>query len=484
MNSFARLSFTGLAFCALLGTATAEVNYAEDIAPIFYSKCAECHRPGEAAPFSLLTYKDAKRRAQTIAEVVEDRFMPPWHAVGGDIPIRGDRRLTDDQIRLIQEWVAADCPEGDLSKAPTPPEFDSDWKLGEPDLILTMTEAYEVPAEGPDIYRNFVIPSGLTKKRWLKAVEFKAGAPAVVHHSLFYLDTSGAARKVDEADPVPGFDEMPLGENVGRFLGGWVPGATPNPLPDGLAFAVPPNGDVILSTHFHLSGKVEKEQSTIGLYFSDKPATKSFFGLQLPPIFGAFAGFEIDAGDDNATYTDTFTIPVDIQAFGATAHAHYLGKSLRLEAQLPNGENLVLLNIPEWDFSWQEEYRYEEVITLPAGTKLMSTVTWDNSAKNPFNPNTPPITVNWGRESYDQMGSVTLMVTSDNGKKLAKLRDAHREHLQWQAAGHLVSEEKLAFVADLRSKAMQRFDENGDGELDAMERANARSYLEQNKPKE
>lgn len=464
-------------FLTLLGIAQAEVTFNKDIAPIVHGKCAECHRPGETAPFSLLTYSDARRRARTILEVVQDRYMPPWHAVGGDIPIVGDRRLTSEQIAMLEAWVDAEMPEGDPKDLPEPPQFNSEWKLGEPDLILTMDEAYSLPAEGPDIYRNFVLPSGLTKKRWLKAVEFKPGSPSVVHHSLFYLDTSGEARKVAAADPEPGFDEMPLGEGTGRFLGGWVPGASPIPLPEGLAFEIPAKSDIVLSTHFHLSGKEETEASTIGLYFTDKPAEKDFLGLQLPPAFGAFAGIIIPPGESDSTYTDTFELPVAIEAFGATAHSHYLGKSLKLEATLPDGEHIVLLNIPQWDFSWQEQYYFEDLVRLPAGTKLISTVTWDNSASNPNNPYSPPVTVEWGRESYDEMGSVTLFVTTPRPNQLATLRRAQREHLQWQASSHLLTPDKLSFVADLRSKAMARFDHDGDGQLNPQEREEARNYL-------
>ena len=300
--------------------AKADITYTKDIAPIIQENCAGCHRPGEAAPFALRDYEEVRRRARMIRRTVSDKIMPPWHAIGGDVPIVGDRQLSEEQITLIEKWVDAGLPEGDTADLPEPKEFPDGWKLGTPDLVLEMEESYQLYAEGPDVYRNFVLPTGLKEQRWLKAIEFHPGNPEIVHHTLFYLDTTGSARRTDAADPEPGFAEMPFGEGVGKSLGGWAPGMMPVPLPDGLAFSLPAGGDIILSTHFHPSGKAESERSTIGLYFSDEPPKREFLVIQLPPIFGAFAGVDIPPGERDKTITDTFELPVDVEAFGAVGH--------------------------------------------------------------------------------------------------------------------------------------------------------------------
>jgi mono/diheme cytochrome c family protein len=461
----------------------ADVTWSRDIAPVFQDKCVSCHREGGGAPFSLVGYRDATRRADTILELVEDRRMPPWHAVGGDIPLLGDRRLSAGEIDRVRAWVEAGRPEGDPAHAPVPRKFSTEWQLGEPDLIVEMEEAYELPADGPDIYRHFVIRTGLTEEKFLKAAEFRPGTPRVVHHALIYADTSGRARQMDGADPAPGFNEMPVGDGAGRQIGGWVPGATPRPLPEGLAHRLPAGSEIVIQTHFHLSGKPERERSRVGLYFGDKPPERPFTSIQLPPVFGAFSGIDLAPGAAHAEVADSFELPVAVRAFGLHPHAHYRGKSLRLTARLPDGRNLVLLNIPKWDMNWQEEYRFAEPVLLPAGTRLESRIVWDNSAASAGNPVVPPVRVRWGLQSLDEMGSIDLFVVPEGGTRqkaeaaMKRLRDAYRDHLIWRAGRHVLGPDKLAVFGELRDRAMTRFDTDGDGYLDATERAAAEAAL-------
>ncbi len=464
------------------GNGGEELTYSRDIAPLIQEKCAECHRDGAGAPFPLTDYRSVKRKAGTIARVVEDRFMPPWHAVGGDVPLQGDRRLTEDEIAMFRAWRESGAQEGDPADLPPPVEYSDGWRLGEPDLILKMEEAYELPAEGPDIYRNFVIPTGLKKKRYLRAVEYHPSSPEVVHHALFYSDTSGRAREIDKADAETGFAEMPVGEGAGSSIGGWVPGTKPRPLPKGMAWTLPPGGDIVIQIHFHLSGKLEKEQSVIGLYFDGKPPTRLFTSIQLPPLFGAFSGVDLPPGEDNIEVSDTFELPVPVKAFGLSPHSHYRGKSLSLVAELPGGKSIKLLNIPEWDMNWQEDYRFEDEVALPAGTLLHSKIVWDNSATSPENPVLPPVRVRWGLESFDEMGSIDLFVVPEGKTKQASaslkiLRARYREHITWKAGAHVLGPEKLSVFGDLRSKAIARFDQNGDGILGGKEREDARKSL-------
>lgn len=456
-----------------------EVTYCRDIAPIIQQKCIDCHREGAAAPFVLTDYASVTRRARTILRTIERGYMPPWHATGGDIPLLGDRRLTEVEISKIQQWVEDGKVEGDPADLPAKRTFPGGWRLGEPDLILTMKESYDLPANGPDIYRNFVIPTNVKKNRYIKAIEFRPSNPSVVHHALIFVDTSGRARELDKLDPEPGFSQMTAGGGTGRGVGGWVPGTMPRPLPEGLAHHVPKGSDIVLQTHFHLTGKAETERSTIGLYFGEAPK-RSFTSIQLPPVFGAFSGIDIAPGSENTTIKDSFEIPVTVEAFGVQPHAHYRGKSLKLEATLPDGRNLVLLNIPEWDMDWQEEYRFAKPVNLPAGTRLSSTIAWDNSPASSNNPIVPPVRVRWGFESFDEMGSIDLFVVATGkqaGKSMKKLRTAYRDHVTWIAGNHVLQPDKLRIFGDLRQNAIARFDENGDGVLNDSERSRARVAL-------
>lgn len=477
-----RISPAAIAFLLATMAHGEEPTYSRDIAPIVQERCVACHREGGGAPFSLTEYEDVRRKARTILRVVDDGFMPPWHAIGGDIPLLDDRRMSNEEVALLHRWNDAGRPEGDPADLPAPREFPDDWQLGEPDLVLTMAEAYELPADGPDIYRNFVIPTGLTEKKYLKAIEFRPSSPEVVHHALFYADTTGRCREMDEEDDAPGFEEMPVGQGTGRQIGGWVPGAMPRPLPTGLAHTLPAESDLVIQTHFHLTGKPEKEQSTVALYFTDAPPERPFTSIQLPPVFGAFAGIDLAPGAEETVVTDSFELPVAVRAFGAHPHSHYRGKSLRMTAHLPNGESLVLLNIPDWDMDWQEDYRFAHEVELPAGTRLESVVVWDNSAAHADNPVVPPVRVRWGFESYDEMGSIDLFVVPVGDEKqaekaMAKLRTAQRDHLAWQAGNHVLGSDKLAAFGDLRKKAVARFDTDGDGTLSSEERAAARASL-------
>ena len=239
--------------------ALAAPTFNKDIAPIMFNHCASCHRAGEIAPFELLTYKDVKKRATLIVDVTEDRFMPPWHAEKDYGTFHGERRLTDAQIAMIKQWVDAGCPEGDAKDLPPQPKFTDGWQLGEPDLIVKMTEAFEVPAEGRDVYRAFVLPLGLTEDKYVRAVEFRPGNRRVSHHALLFLDDSGKARELDERDPGPGYRSFGgPGFAPSGGLGGWAPGNQPVELPDGVARSIKKGSDLVVQMHFHPTGKVEK----------------------------------------------------------------------------------------------------------------------------------------------------------------------------------------------------------------------------------
>jgi mono/diheme cytochrome c family protein len=405
----------GMAVLSLLA-APQQVTFSETVAPIIYNNCVTCHRPGEAAPFPLISYDDVKKRGPLIAAVTKSRYMPPWHATHAFGEFKEERRLSDEQIATIGDWVAQGMPQGDPSKMPKLPVFTEGWHLGKPDLIVEMPTAYEVPASGPDIYRNFVVPTNLAEDRWIRSIEFRPSARKAVHHVLFGYDASGQARKLDGADGHPGYTTS-MGGNFtntanSASLGGWSVGNLPELLPEEFALSLPKGSDLVLQMHFHPTGKAEKEKSVVGIYFSSKPPERNLTGVELPPLFGFGAGINIPAGKSDYTIEDSLTLPVDTQAFGVFVHAHYVAKQIKATATLPDGTVQPLIWIQDWDFNWQDVYTFKNLVTLPSGTRVEVRVTYDNSAGNPANPNNPPKAVLWGEQTFDEMASVNIpMVT-------------------------------------------------------------------------
>jgi hypothetical protein len=439
-----KLFFPGLAalWCTL-GTTTAaragepkpaspdladKVTFSEYIAPIIFGNCTACHRPGEAAPFKLMTYRDIQKRGRTILNVVERRYMPPWQPEPGHGEFRDERRLSDHQIALIRRWVQTGMAEGDPRMLPELPKFQDGWYHGKPDLIVTLDRAFDVPASGPDVYRNFVLRLNLPEDKWVTAVELRPSARAVVHHALYFSDSNRAARKRDGQDGQPGFPGMAF--RGSGFLGGWAVGATPRRLPDGLALPLPRGSDLVVQTHFQPSGKAEKEQLTVGLYFAAKVPARTLVDVQLPPAFGLFAGIDIPPGKADYTVTDSLTLPVDVELVTCTPHAHYLGKSLRSWAVLPDGKTRRLFSIKDWDFNWQGTYTYKQLVQLPKGTVLHAEVVWDNSAANARNPQQPPQRVKWGEGTADEMGALHYWLMAAQEKEVPVLRAAIQEHLR------------------------------------------------------
>src|ERR1700676_457421 len=202
------LALSILGLVPLIGADKSPVTFSNQIAPIIFNNCTSCHRPGQAAPFALLSYEDVKKRGALISTVTKSRYMPPWHAAHGFGEFQDERRLSDEQIGEIDQWVKNGMPSGDLSKVPALPKYPEGWFLGKPDLIVTMPKGFSIPASGPDIYRNFAIPLNLTEDKWVRAVEFHPGTRTVVHHCLFSYDGSGTLRKLDGQDGQPGFGGM------------------------------------------------------------------------------------------------------------------------------------------------------------------------------------------------------------------------------------------------------------------------------------
>ena len=387
-----------------------QVTFTRDIAPILFHSCAPCHRPGEAAPFSLLTYVDAKTHAHQIAAITESRNMPPWLPEPDDPKFADDLRLSAEQIALLKAWVEQGALEGNPSDLPAKPQFVEGWQLGKPDVVVKATEPFDLPAGGSDTYWNFVFRSPVDRLRWLKAIEIRPGDKRLVHHANAMVDR-GLTARLQEKHPGAGFGGMELTieseifDPDSHFLF-WKPGSAPYVEPDGMAIRLDKNNDLVLNTHLQPSGKAETLQPSLGLYFTDKPATLHPMLVQMENDHK----LDIAAGDGDFLVTDDFALPVDVDLLAIYPHAHYLGKDLQGVATLPDGTKQTLIHIARWDLNWQAVYRYASPMFLPKGTMVSMRFTYDNSAENIRNPNRPPQRVVAGNRASDEMAHLWLQV--------------------------------------------------------------------------
>jgi mono/diheme cytochrome c family protein/thiol-disulfide isomerase/thioredoxin len=402
--------------------ATAPVTYNRDVAPILYANCAECHRPGEVAPFSLLTYDDAAKRAEHLAEVTSARLMPPWKAEIGYGHFLGERRLTDQQIELISAWAKAGAPEGDPADRPPQPEFASGWRLGQPDLVLQAPTPFTVPAGGPDIFQHFIIPLDIPEDKTVVGFEFRPGNPAVVHHAILFLDSTGMGRRKDEETPEPGYTTSgSIGIPTGGLIGVWTPGNTPRFFPQGMGMPLRKGTDIVLQLHLHPSGKEETDQSSIALYFADQPVERTL--ASTPFVIGTLL-IDIPPGSADHAVSASVTLPCEVTLISLLPHMHLIGKEMELTATLPDGSLEHLIWIKDWNFYWQDNYVYREPVRLPKGTRIDVVSRYNNSADNPLNPTKPPRRVLFGNESTDEMCFALFQVASGRPEEDRKLRGA------------------------------------------------------------
>ena len=420
LRGVAKIGMAAVLFAAVCGGAKsdtkASVTFGRDVAPILYSQCAPCHRQGEVAPFTLTSYEDARKRARQIAEITARRVMPPWQPEPGYGAFQHERRLSDAQIKTLAQWAAQGMPQGDAATTPPPPYKDG-WQLGKPDLILKMPQAYTIPAEGKDVNRGFVLPIRLPADRYIRAAEFRPGNRRVVHHATLMLDSSGKARQMEERQGSLGkgytssgsLDFVPAGG-----LPGYAPGMGPEIYPADASGVLPKNIDVVFGMHYHPTGKIETDQSCIGLYFTDKPPVRIGSLITMGVLH-----IDIPAGERAHPEQDSYTLPVDVDVEAIYEHMHLIGKGCKLWADLPDHTTRPLIKINDWDFNWQSTYHVKERAHLPKGTIVHAEWTHDNSAANIHNPNQPPKRVQYGENSTDEMAGVLINVyvnsPTDNG---------------------------------------------------------------------
>jgi Flp pilus assembly protein TadD len=418
---FCALGTTGVLLLRHARTPT----FAEDVAPIVFSKCAPCHRPGGAGPFSLLTYEEVADHASEIRKVTSRRFMPPWRPAPGSGEFLNDRSLTSAQIDVLARWVKGGARRGNPAKEPAAPVWPVGWQLGTPDVILELPEPYDLVAEGDDIYRNFVIPSPVSGTHWVRAWEFRPGTRAM-HHAIVNIDRYGLARKRDAEDPGPGFAGMDVGDvqSADGFYLVWTPGKTPAAGDPNDAWRIDGHTDLVVQLHMQPNGKPEVVRPSIALYFTDRPPPRPSFSLRIGDM-----PIDIPPGDKSYRITDDLTLATDVDVVSLFPHAHYVARRVHVWAVPPAWGTRELLRIEDWDFNWQDEYTFRTPMFLPAGTKIALEVVYDNSADNVRNPNQPPKRVIGGERSIDEMGNVTLRVMPRDPRGMSHLREAKYRRL-------------------------------------------------------
>jgi mono/diheme cytochrome c family protein len=430
------LAVAGLCgFASLVGAGqrAEPATFSRDVAPILFEHCVTCHRPDGSAPFSLATYADARPWARAIRAQVLERRMPPWKPEPGYNQFAGERRLTEEAMAVIEAWADGGAPEGDPAALPPTPALAGRWQLGEPDVVLE-TATYTLRAAGDDVYRNFVLPVPVAGTRYIKAWEFLPGNPRVVHHATMQLDGTGSARRLDAADPQPGYEGLiphAVKSPDGFFLD-WGPGHAPYVAPDGMAWPVLAGMDMVMMLHLRPDGQEETVQGRLGLYFSDAPPT-----LRPTLIRLTRQHLDIPPGESAYVVTDSFTLGVDVDVHTVQPHAHYLARQIEGFATLPDGTRRWLIYIRDWDFDWQGVFRYAEVQSLPAGTTLTMEYTYDNSAANPRNPNRPPRRVTYGQDTSNEMAELWFQVVTRTAADRAILaRDVGAKILREEIVGY------------------------------------------------
>jgi hypothetical protein len=456
-----------LAWCPAAATEPAPPTWAGDIAPILYHNCVECHRPGQVAPFSLLNYETAAKKARDISRAVKARYMPPWLPDGPAGAFLGERRLTDGEIDLLARWAAAGAPAGDLALAPPAPPAPADgWVLGPPDLIVRMRQPFNISPGPGDSYEVFPVPLSLaavpadvlararipdSDVLGVAAVEIHPGNLRSFHHCDIWVDVSGTARRREAAEGGNGFASFGTpGFPPAVSLGGRVPGMTPRFLPPGIAASVLPlQGDVVFQIHYRATGKPETDQSEVGIHFMRDPVKRVMDSLLLRSF-----NLDIPAGDAAFTVEDSLEVPADCLLMNLLPHMHLIAREVHARVVNPDGTSQPLIDISRWDFKWQDRYAYREPILLPKGARIFCRWVYDNSPANRRNPFSPPRAVTFGPNATDEMCALDLAIIPVNlddvplfaaarekklREKIAELSPEQRARHNWNEAFEAVS---------------------------------------------
>jgi Copper type II ascorbate-dependent monooxygenase, C-terminal domain len=443
--------------------ATGSVTFSGDVAPILYKHCAECHRPNDVAPFSVLTYKDIRPWVRSIREKVITREMPPWYADSPGGRFVNDSRLSKKDIDTIVAWADQGAKEGDPKDLPSLPDYVDGWRIGPPDQVFSMTKEYTIKPDDPDNYVYFTVPTQFKEDKWVQAAEIRPSNKRLVHHVIAHIltpeaiagsKTSGATpdRKSDNEQPIfykvggltrvnpdaPVIDDGASAPNGGaafnrstsaqgrdRFsilLASYAPGKGPDVFPAGMAKRIPAGSKIVLQIHYSsfrgALDKPERDRTSVGLIFAKEPPAKRVVTLTIPNHF-----FKIPAGASDHEVTAAYTFDQDVQLIDYMPHMHLRGKQMEYEAIYPGGKREVLLSVSKFNFNWQTVYTLKRPVVIPKGTRMIITARFDNSSRNKYNPD-PSRSVRWGDPTYDEMTIGWLdYAVANSGKREASAKE-------------------------------------------------------------
>ncbi len=388
-----------------------QVTFTKDVAPIVFRNCAMCHRPGEAAPMSLLSYKEVRPWARAIGEIVAERRMPPWFADPHVGEFANDRRLSQKEIDTITAWVNSGAREGNPRDLPPLPKFPEGWAIGKPDVVLSMTEEYSVPAEGVVPYKHYSVPTNFTEDKYVQMAEIKRGDPSVVHHVIITvvepgrgpvpqageIRSNGQRGEPEGGEPQRERAAAQRSNNPDGMLVGWAPGMSPLVLKPGQAKLIKKGSVLVFQMHYTTTGAASKDRTSVGLVFAKTPVEKRVITA------GAFSrNLVIPPGEGHYESTASFTFKEDSHIVSFMPHMHLRGKDFEYRLVYPDGTSKVLLRVPKYDFNWQLTYFVKEPVAAPKGSRLECLAHHDNSAKNKFNPD-PTKEVRWGPQTWEEM---------------------------------------------------------------------------------
>ena len=380
--------FLMMAAASASGPSGVNVTFTKDVAPILYNRCVECHRAGEIAPMSLVSYQEVRPWAKSIRQRVADRSMPPWSADPHYGKFSNDPSLSQKEIETIVGWVDAGAPKGDDKDLPPAPKFVQGWTIGKPDVVLAMQEEHAIPADGTIPYLYFTIPTGFKEDKWIQAMEIRPGNRGVVHHVIAFAQEPGAIRRGNAA----GEAQQGRGQ-----LGGITPNKTGVVFAPGTARLIKAGSNIVFQMHYTTNGEATKDRTSIGLVFAKEPPVRTVVtGNALN------ARFVIPAGEANHEVRSSTTFKDDVHISSFMPHMHFRGKDFTYTAVYPDGHSEILLSVPKYDFNWQLTYVLEKPVALPKGTRLDCVAHFDNSTKNKYNPD-PTKEVRWGDQTWEEM---------------------------------------------------------------------------------
>ena len=399
--------FIALIFAAALSAAPAPTFY-KDVLPVLQRNCQSCHRPGEAAPMSFLTYESTRPWAKSIRQAVLTQKMPPWFADPAHGKFSNERILDKREIDTLVAWADGNAPAGNAKDAPKTVAFTEGWNIGTPDLILEMPSSYEVAATGTIEYQHFVVPTGFTENKWVQVVELRPGNRSVVHHAAVFVRPPGSRwmRQAKLGEPVAG-KQAEAGQGLGdELLDFHVPGSVPHKLPAGQAKLIPAGSDLIFQMHYTASGKVATDRTRLGIVFAKEPPKE-----RVTTVLIANRGFVIPAGAADFPVDASMTLQDNARIVALNPHMHLRGKAFEFRLTPAGGDTQTLLSVPRYDFNWQLQYYLAEPIVLTRGSKIECFARFDNSPNNAANPE-PAKEVRWGDQSWEEMmvGTIELAI--------------------------------------------------------------------------